>query len=203
MKTNDKLYVLLTDTGTMLNRLIKMYTKDQYNHVSIAFDSELNEVFSFGRKKMNNPIIGGFVRENVDHLLFSNANCVVYELDCDNPVTYWRVRQYIRQFELNQENYRYNLLGLLGVMFHINIERDDAFFCSQFVASIFEYSGIPLFSKPCVFVTPGDFAMSPALRLLYSGRLGDYRTIMKQQSVLSHVDRSLEKTELHTVLHEF
>lgn len=196
MKTNDKLYILLTDTGTVLNRLIKMYTKDPYNHVSIAFDPELNEVFSFGRKKMNNPIIGGFVRENIDHMLFRNANCAIYELDCSDIMAYWRVREYIRKFELNQENYRYNLLGLLGVMFHVNIERNDAFFCSQFVASIFEYSGIPLFAKPCVFVTPGDFMTASSLKLVYSGRLGDYRMTRHQKAISAQLLNELESAEM-------
>ncbi|MBF7096411.1 C40 family peptidase [Alkalibacter mobilis] len=175
MKTSYRLYILLTDTGTVLNRLIKMYTKDPYNHVSIGFDKELKDLYSFGRKKTNNPIIGGFVKENINSGILSNANCAVYEMDFISPIQYWKVREYIKQFELNRDNYRYNLLGLFGVMFNINIERCDAFFCSQFVASVFEYSKIPLFNKPCVFVTPGDFLESPALRLVYTGKMCDYR----------------------------
>lgn len=182
MKNQQRLYIVLTDTGTVLNRLIKMYTKDPYNHVSIAFDHELSEVFSFGRKKMHNPIIGGFVRENMDHMLFRNANCAIFELECEDPLAYWRIREYIHQFELNQDYYRYNFIGLLGVMFHINIERDDAYFCSQFVASSFEYSGIPLFAKPCIFVTPGDFLTAPSLRPVFNGRLGDYLQKNKRTS---------------------
>lgn len=174
MDNSQRLYIVLTDTGTVLNRLIKMYTKDPYNHVSIAFDEGLHEVFSFGRKKMHNPIVGGFVRENMDHMLFRNANSAVFEVECEDPMAYWLIRDYIHQFELNQDHYRYNFIGLLGVMFHINIERDDAFFCSQFVASSFEYSGIPLFRKPCIFVTPGDFLTAPSLRPIFYGRLGDY-----------------------------
>lgn len=202
MKNSNKIYVILTDTGTVFNRLIKMYTKDPYNHVSIAFDPDLKEVFSFGRKKEHNPIIAGFARENMDHMLFKNANSAVFELECDNPAAYWKVRKYVRKFELNEENYRYNLLGVLALMFKINIERNDAFFCSQFVASIFEYSGIPLFDKPCVFVTPGDFMDASDLQLVYNGRLGDYRKMLAQQSTLHHVVEELDKPEMNPALSE-
>lgn len=182
MKNKNQIYILLTDTGTVLNRLIKMYTKDPYNHVLIAFDKELNELYSFGRKKHYNPIIGGFVKENIDNVIFSNAKCAVYCLEDIDDITYLRIREYIKLFELNRDTYRYNFLGLFGIMLNIHIQRCDAFFCSQFVASVFEYSGRPIFDKPCVFVTPGDFVTN-ANRLfarIYSGNLNEYRSFLKQ-----------------------
>lgn len=42
-----KVFLLLTDTDTMLTRLIKACTKMPYNHASIAFNPELTEVYSF------------------------------------------------------------------------------------------------------------------------------------------------------------
>jgi hypothetical protein len=59
--TEKKVYILLTNTGSFLTKLIKLYTKKPYNHASIAFDYELSEVYSFGRKTARNPVIGGFV----------------------------------------------------------------------------------------------------------------------------------------------
>ncbi|USK36883.1 hypothetical protein LIS77_13090 [Cytobacillus firmus] len=61
--SNQKIYILLTDTGTLFTRLIKLYTKKPYNHASISIDPELKEVYSFGRKTAKNPFIGGFVKE--------------------------------------------------------------------------------------------------------------------------------------------
>lgn len=34
--SNQKIYILLTDTGTLFTRLIKLYTKKPYNHASIS-----------------------------------------------------------------------------------------------------------------------------------------------------------------------
>ncbi|MUV37483.1 hypothetical protein JNUCC1_01289 [Lentibacillus sp. JNUCC-1] len=51
-------YFLFTDTGTYLSKAINYCTKQPLNHVSIGFDDELSEVYSFGRKRPKNPFIG-------------------------------------------------------------------------------------------------------------------------------------------------
>ncbi|MBA9027096.1 hypothetical protein [Peribacillus huizhouensis] len=71
-------YLLFTDTGTNLSKLIKLFTTQPFNHVTISFEAELSEIFSFGRKKHNNPFIGGFVREEIAVGLFKNAKCEIY-----------------------------------------------------------------------------------------------------------------------------
>src|SRR5690554_467422 len=64
-RVEHHIYILLTDTGTLFARLIKRFTDAPYNHASIAFDAELKELFSFGRKNPTNPWDVGFVEENV------------------------------------------------------------------------------------------------------------------------------------------
>ena len=44
-----KIYLVLAHTGTTLATIIKYYTKDEFSHVSIALDDELEEMYSFGR----------------------------------------------------------------------------------------------------------------------------------------------------------
>lgn len=51
MTANKDIYIVLTGTGTAFSGLIKWFTKAELNHASIAFDHELREVYSFGRKK--------------------------------------------------------------------------------------------------------------------------------------------------------
>lgn len=33
-----KIYIILTHTGTILSKIIKEFTKDEFSHVSIALD---------------------------------------------------------------------------------------------------------------------------------------------------------------------
>lgn len=40
----QKIYIVLTHTGTLLSNIIKTYTKNEYSHVSIALDEELEEI---------------------------------------------------------------------------------------------------------------------------------------------------------------
>lgn len=40
-KIMKKVYIILTHTGTVLSKIIKKYTKDEFSHVSIALDKEL------------------------------------------------------------------------------------------------------------------------------------------------------------------
>ncbi|MGN7175135.1 hypothetical protein [Cytobacillus sp. SAFR-174] len=75
--SNQKIYILLTDTGTLFTRLIKLYTKKPYNHASISIDPELKNVYSFGRKTAKNPFIGGFVKENLRGKFFTDSKCTV------------------------------------------------------------------------------------------------------------------------------
>ena len=80
----QKIYIVLTHTGTLLSNLIKLYTKNDYSHVSLAFDEDLNEMYSFGRIYTYNAFIGGFVREYLTSgtfKRFKNTMTSVYELE--------------------------------------------------------------------------------------------------------------------------
>ena len=79
-----KIYLILTHTGTTLSTIIKCYTKDEFSHVSIALDKELNTMYSFGRLRPSNPFIGGFVHEGIDFgtfKRFKNTQSEIYSLE--------------------------------------------------------------------------------------------------------------------------
>lgn len=73
-----KVFLLLTDTGTLFTKMIKYYTKKTYNHASTSFDPHLMNVYSFGRKSARNPFVGGFVKEDIQAGLFEQARCAIY-----------------------------------------------------------------------------------------------------------------------------
>jgi hypothetical protein len=173
MMIEKKIYILLTDTGTLFTKLIKLYTKKPYNHASISFDSELSEVYSFGRKTARNPFIGGFVKEDVDKGLFKEANCVVYALKV-NEVQLQKMNCYIKEIEAQKGEYRYNLLGLLGFLFNKPIQRKKAFFCSQFVATVLKECNIIDFGKSPSLVAPNDLQKVSKCQLVYEGELKAY-----------------------------
>ena len=63
-ENSKTIYIVVSQTGTILSRLLRLFTKAEYNHVSIALDENLDHMYSFGRTNPYNPIIGGFVSES-------------------------------------------------------------------------------------------------------------------------------------------
>lgn len=167
------IFIVLTDTGTLLTRMIRLYTKLPLNHVSIAFDESLTEVYSFGRKRPRNPFIGGFVREDFSSYFFHQSLCGVYRCKV-SAVDYARMKQRIRQIEQQKHEYRYNFIGLFGVMFNTEIKRNRAFFCSQFVATILNESEEKIIAGSAYLIQPQHFMMSERLELVYAGKLSGY-----------------------------
>lgn len=171
-----KVYVLLTDTGTIFTRMIKLYTRKPLNHASIALDDQLSSVYSFGRKRSSNPFIAGFVRENIHDGLFRNADCAIFCCSITEK-QFQKINHKINEMEENKQDYKYNLIGLFAVMINIEFDRKKAFFCSHFVATVLEESGIEInHQKPLSLVTPSDIKDSASLELVYEGKLSSYFT---------------------------
>src|SRR5690606_1101423 len=110
----------------------------------IAFDRELKELYSFGRKQPNNPLSGGFVKEDIETGTYSkypNTTCVIYELKATERQVA-KMRRVLRVFIRSRNKFIYNLLGLFGVALNEPVEFSNSYFCSQFVAEILQRSGI-------------------------------------------------------------
>lgn len=173
---SKKIYVLLSDTKTLPNRVIKFFTKDPYNHASISLDKNLNTLYSFGRKYVNFPFIATFVEENLHTGVFGkkiNTTCALYSLEISDQ-KYKSISATIKKHKRNQKHLKYNYLGLISAAFNIPLKTKDRFFCSEFIASIFEESNIAIFNKPASLIRPYDFADSPLFKLEYEGKLKNY-----------------------------
>lgn len=173
----SKLYLVLTHTGTLFSRTIRLYTRSKYTHVSLSLHPNLDTLYSFGRKKTHNPFIGGFVTERRNqgvYLHCRNTLCEVYEIEVDE-FKYYQVQNIIAGFKLRQDNLKYNTLGLITMLFGRGYRRQNYYFCSQFVAEVLEQAGIIKFNKPPYLVKPGDFwAKKEQFTLIYRGLLRKY-----------------------------
>lgn len=183
MKKEKEVYILLTNTRTVLSRAIKFYTKINHNHVSVSLDSSLSEVYSFGRKQVHNPFIGGLVQENMRHPFYSKADCAIYKCKISES-QHQHLHLLLRDMYSNRDQYKYHFLGLIGILLNKKFDRQNAYFCSHFIATLFEKIGHPLVYKPACWVTPGDIAVSPKLQLIYEGRLCEYDVNPNFQSLV-------------------
>jgi len=83
----SKIYIVLTYSGTVLSKLVKIYTRKEYSHVSISLDQNLNQMYSFGRINPYCPFLGGFVKESPRYGTFKRFNdtkAKIYSLEVDD-----------------------------------------------------------------------------------------------------------------------
>ena len=165
-------YILLTKTSSTLSRVIASRTKETYVHASLITNSYLEYGYSFSRRKIKNPIIGGFVKEEYPVWVeyFEDVQCCIYELEV-TKVQYKRIKNIIQSFDEEKQKYKYHFLGLVGQSFNIDIKRKYRFFCTQFVAHVLTESGALEFNKPPIHIRSEDFKNHERLKLIYEGPL--------------------------------
>lgn len=195
MSANRVVYIVLTSTGTYLSKLIQFYTKASLNHASIAFDPELKEVYSFGRKNVANPFLAGLVREDYSSPFFHSSHCAIYTLTVTSE-QYNQMHRLVRDMMKRQHTYKYHLLGLIGVMLHVELRRENAYFCSQFVSYVLGHGGALPVRKPAHFVTPSDFEKTDILKEVYRGSLWDYTCKSSERSVRTKTT-SMDRVKAH------
>lgn len=169
-----KIYIVLTHTGTTLSKIIKSYTKDEFSHVSIALDSQLQKMYSFGRLHPYNPFWGGFVHEYIDkgtYKRFYRTTTRVYSYEVTEE-QYEKLKNNIKQIEANKEDYEFNIAGLVAVGFHKKIGKEKSFYCAEFVKYVIEKANINM-NLPTV-IKPEDFKNVEGLQEIYNGLLRKY-----------------------------
>lgn len=169
------IYFLQTYTGSVLSRLVKKMSTAKYSHISIGFDDKLQKFYSFGRKHPYNPFWAGFVEENlVDGVYqrFANTRFALYRLKVSDE-DYKLLLASVHEFEKQKKLYRFNLLGMVTAKVGYSFDREKSFFCSQFVATVLEESGLELLEKQAGLTHPMDFSNIEGVELMYEGILNE------------------------------
>ena len=172
MKT---IYILLTRSGTLLSNLVYTVTGANYTHASLAFDEDLNCLYSSTRKNGYTMFPAGPSREYLDRGVFrlrENVPCALYALEVTEEA-YARARRRAEHMMTNGGMYRFNVLGLLLCAMHIRWQRRRHYFCSQFVGEVLQKSGAMQLPKDSTLMHPSDYTGLSQLKCVYEGRLAD------------------------------
>ena len=179
-----KVYILLTHTGTILSKAIKLYTSHEYTHVSNALDEKLDRLYSFGRINPYNPFIGGFVHESINNgtfKRFQNTQARLYCLEISD-YRFNRIKHIINNMNRNRGKYHFNTIGLFLVVLNIKLRRNNYFYCAEFVKYLFDQSGtdilLPEITKPADFLKLNDLTM------IYQGKLKDYTLFLNKKLLI-------------------
>ena len=176
MKTeNVKVYIVISQTGTILSRIIKLLTRKNYNHASISLDKELNEMYSFGRLNPYNPFWGGFVHESIHYgtfKRFKNTDAIVLEIDAKLE-DYELLHSLIKTIENDKDSYGFNIIGLTLCAFQYPFHKDKEYYCSEFVKDMLIKSNIVDQHELPLTIHPMDFLNLPH-KNIYNGKLQNY-----------------------------
>lgn len=174
MNKEKEVFIVLTYTGTILSKIIKVYTGAEFSHVSIALDKELEEMYSFGRLNPYNPFIGGFVHENINFGTFKRfpkTRTAIYILKVTDE-QYQTIKKLINNISKNKDDYKFNTLGLFANGLRIKYEKEKSFYCAEFVKYVIDQAAVEL-DLPKL-IKPNDFKSVPSLELMYKGILKNY-----------------------------
>lgn len=152
--------------------MIRRCTGEPYNHVSIALDPELKEMFSFARRYYRTPLYGGFVKETPSRFCVNGRHAYIQV--CKLPVTteqHQALSQRLQHMLTHQDYYLYNHLSALTAVLHHPVALKEAYTCVEFCVECLHRLGLP--------VTPGKYYSLEMLRQLlkeqvvYTGYIQD------------------------------
>lgn len=172
-----KIYIVLSYTGTILSRIVKLYTRKEYSHVSISLDKNLDHMYSFGRLNPYNPFIGGFVQESPNYgtfKRFKKTKTKIYSMEVSDE-DYELIKETIEDISANRKCYKFNVMGLITVMGHYHLKRERCFYCAEFVKHVLSSSNLEL-NLPEI-IKPDDFQKVNGMDVIYIGRLKDYNSL--------------------------
>ncbi|MDR2375494.1 MAG: hypothetical protein LBD96_03545 [Treponema sp.] len=142
-------YIVLSDTGSPASRFISLFTAAVYNHVSLAFDRNLETLVSYnGGNGVSSPGLNVESLETLNQK--AGASLAIYRLRLEPA----QKRIIIERIQaINREGSSYNIAGLLSGKSRL----PNIMFCSQFVYSVLDEVGLAYFKKKNGEVRPEDF----------------------------------------------
>jgi len=186
------IYIILTQSRSIVAKTIKKATKRSYNHCSIAFDSSLPEMYSMGRIYPNNPLLGGLVIEKINqgtYKKFDDTVCAILEVYVeDNQLEV--MKSQVHKMLQQQKNYKYNYVGLFAGAAGITYQSQNRFYCSEFVRFILVTGGIDIAFLPSI-VQPTDFFNFPKHKIVYKGLLKQANIKLSSDTINKHIVRTI------------
>ena len=169
------IYLVFSKTGTWLSNVINIFSDTKFVHSSISFDDSFTEMYSFGRTNPNNPFSGGFVKESLHsgvYKRFKRSECMIFRVKVTEK-QYYSLRKNVEEFLKDKNKYKYNLIGLFGVLLDKPIKRKNHYFCSQFVSEILIKNKVYKSSKPPELIQTNDLFSIKNSEIIYEGFINE------------------------------
>ncbi|OOB80224.1 MAG: hypothetical protein BEN19_06025 [Epulopiscium sp. Nuni2H_MBin003] len=162
---DEYVYIVISDTGTPISKVMALGTKKPYNHASIAFDKKLVTLVSYNGGEWINP--PGLNAEMVEYLLKKDESSIyVYKLKVNREQ---KQKMIDKIAEINKKGSAYNMIGLVTKQSY----KPNIMYCSQFVYKLLEHAGATYFKA-----NPDDVRPTDLIELDYDRKLElDYKIV--------------------------
>lgn len=162
------LYIVFSATPYRIGKTIRLFTRQPYNHVSIALDSQLSHMYSFARRHASTPFYGGFVRETLSRYHYKGiaSHIQICRLDV-SEAQYRSLQDRLQAMYANQEQYLYNYLSVFSTPFRRTISVKDAYTCIDFIVHILQDIGIVLPQRKYYSIMDLEILLRP--NCIYTG----------------------------------
>lgn len=133
--THKQIFIVITQTGTMLSRILKRITGAGVQPRLPQPVPGSDEDVSFGRRHPYNPFWGGFVIESPHagtFRRFSDTTAIILAVEITEE-RYAALEATLEAMWARREQFSYNLGGLLLAYFRILWKRSNRYYCSEFV----------------------------------------------------------------------
>ncbi len=131
------IYIVFSSTPYKMGKFIRTFTRSEYNHVSVMFDENMKEAYSFGRKYIDTPFWGGIIKDSVSRYEYKNVKAQIdkCKITVDDE-TFEKVYNAIKNMYLNKELYIYNLFSAGISIFGKRVPIQDTYTCVEFCVYI-------------------------------------------------------------------
>lgn len=169
-------YIVVTQSGSILSKALKVVTRAPYNHVSVSLEPDLDTMYSFGRIYPYNPVLGGFVKESPHRgtfARFDKTQALVLRLDISEK-QFKGLARHLEVMYNRRHIYKYDVIGLFLAAFHISYKRKNMYYCSDFVKEMLIRHKVVnkrWFKK---ITKPIHFTELEGAEVIYTGRLKDF-----------------------------
>lgn len=142
------IYIVFSDTPCKIGGFIRAVTHGIYNHVSVALDRDLSEMYSFARLKRDTPFCGGFVIEGAERYRLGSrtAKISVCRIKVGTEGSA-KVRSRIRDMKEHPDIYVYNMISAMLAPWRKHVYVRDSFTCVEFAVEMLNLAGIKLSSS--------------------------------------------------------
>lgn len=163
-------YLVFSATPYRIGKLIRRFTGETYNHVSIALDQDLTQMYSFARRYYRTPFLGGFVKESLSRYHVNNkpTHVRICRLPVD-PEQYKSLKVLLTHMYEKREDFLYNHLSAAIAILRRPVKVRDSYTCVEFCIRVLHSLNLDV--DPNQYYTVGDIEQMFRPYTIYTGPL--------------------------------